>query len=1272
MSQPVAPPSPQLDAMMNPPEAEAPASRSSRRSFRARVSDTIQRARGRSASPARPEHQEAEAPASPNKGLRVGHFLRRSFDMARSSSPGPAASRNQDVIYSYNAPTFEVPDLPDWQLYDGTSVSQDLDKLAATKETLAPPPPPAASLPPLQPAQVAAHAHFQPGQVVASPAMVSMSSPAPPASSERLLSPPAPVPQDDVPWSMPPGEAPLFGQTRQRSRTVRESMGTVPASSFNRGRPSSPAPPPAAPVEEGRAEADVVDAYAEEVPLPPLPADETADDTVIEHESVPGEPAAPSEADSAWRTYDSDDEEMDKGAAGLLFRQRESDGAGPSRPTSVQSHSSEHSDAKQERILSAMQKAPEGAGLTDLMNRVVNPERQSWFQGLWSRQSSRSSTASAKASQRSASAGDGVIFRGADASPSIYSNDERFSDQGSLMDPPEATAAPTPRPSSRAAEQSTPAVEAPARSTPIMPDAAPTDWESHPDAQWHGTYTETGQDPQGAYYEGYDAQAAYYSAEGQWQDPNAQWQDPNAQWQDPNAQWQDPNAQWQDPNAQWQDPNAQWQDPNAQWQDPNAQWQDPNAQWQDPNAQWQDPNAPNHDGQWHAPVQQLTVQSSHIADVSCHGPHEWEAPVQGWHHPNWRSSECEPNAYARPHQVRRKAPPGAQNAMPAPSPAPSPAQTQAPMPMPTPMPAPAPARAPAAQPVAAPIMPPIDEDDETIINENGQRLKPDGFGGFKVVDEAPSSPAAESASAPTPKPPQTAPPPADAPVRPQSMVVMQRAPTVRAAAPRARQSMPPATPPKKRDGPFQIAPEVYTTPQSLQGTRGRMTWTPEMAEAAAKYIQTMTASASQSFVHESEPGTSMSAVPGAPEPLPPPKRVPDAPAASLPASQSVVEQLQSQGMQVVLDAGDGVELTDLPLQQALQEMMMRFYFFERHSVPLLRELDKRLIALEQWADVPATETEAPAWNREAVNRMTSEVRREVRMLMHGTKMIHESRQQVQELANQSAPSKKRKRPVSAVLPEKRLASISSRASSRVCSGESESSQATTVVRQLPQPPVASSHAPPRSPRNGPRPCPPTPTRTPRVSQGSMDTHEPQLPTTESQALLPEPHAAEAVPEPPESKPEEEASARQPEPAPERAPSPPVVAPVQRARSLLLASLQRADERTRTPSPAPERAKETEPASAATHGPETSKTDEPASATNDEPSRAPLSNVGNTSTPSGGLRARAQKYLDRVEQNASPSLEAPENVAPKRSNSFQPSALSESLRRRMAKFEQTGP
>lgn len=1197
MSQPVAPPSPQLDAMMNPPEAEAPASRSSRRSFRARMSDTIQRARGRSASPARPEHQDVEAPASPSKGLRVSKLLRRSFDMARSTSPGPGTSRNQDVVYSYNAPPMEVPDLPDWQLYDGTSVSQDLDKMMAQKETLAPPPP-AEPLPPLQPPHMAAHMHFQPGQVISTPAMQPML----PASEE--VPPPAPAaPADEVPWSLPPGETPLFGQTRQRSRTARESLGTLPAASFHR-RPSSPVPP--APTDDGRYESDIVDAYANEPPLPPVPADETADNTVIEHETM--EPAAPSEAGSAWRTYDSDDEELDQGGAGRLYHQRhaDSDGPGPSRAASLHSHSSEHSEAKQQRILSAMQKAPEGAGLTDLMNRVVNPERQSWFQGLWSRQSSRSSNASGKASQRSASTGDGVIFRGADASPSIYSNDERFSDRGSLLDPPDMDAAPapsepepepasvpTPRPSSRASHEP-PAVQE------VEEPAPSTGWEHHPDAQWHGQYAETWQDPNGTYYEGYDAQAAWYGTDGQWHDPNAQWRDPNAQWHDPNAQW-------------------------------------------------------------HMAGQPLTVQSSHIADVSCHGAHEWEAPKQGWHHPNWRSAECDSDVYTRPHQVRRKAPPGSQ---------PAPTPVSAPSPRPIPPPGPIPASTPIPSQGAAQIMPPIDEDDETIINEDGQRLKPDGFGGFTVIDDTPDEAPASPPAASPPVASPNAPPVASAgtsasPRRPRSELIVQRPRPSHVEPPRPRSSMPVATPPKAKDSPFHIAPEVYTTPQSLQSTRGRMTWTPEMAEAAAKYIQTMTASASQSLLHDAEPGTSMSAVPGAPEPLPPPKSAPAMPAASLPASQSVVEQLRNQGMQVVLEAGDGVELTHLPLQQALQEMMVRFYFFERHSVPLLRELDKRLIALEQWAELPADgPSEPPAWNREAVGRMTSEVRREVRMLMHGTKMLHESRLQVQELAQEASPSKKRKRPVSAVLPDKRHASVSTMASSRVCSGDSASSQATTVVRPLPEPPAALPRSP--QPRSGPRPCPPTPTRTPRASRGPMDLEV----QSEVESTVPEAATAEAASEAPapEAEPETDAPEERaapasepttlaPESEPTRAPSPPAVVPVQRARSVLLASLQRADERTRTPTPGPETMKESE---------------ESVPAKSEEPSRAPLSSVGNTPAPNGGgLRARAQKYLDRVEQSASPSGETPENVAPKRSNSFQPSALSESLRRRMAKFEQAG-
>ncbi|WFD28787.1 hypothetical protein MNAN1_003802 [Malassezia nana] len=1252
MPPPLAPPSPQLDAMMNPPEEEAPASRSSRRSFRARVSDTIQRARGRSLSPAPPEREEAEAPANPSKGLRVSRLLRRSFDIARAASPGPV-SRNQDVVYSYNAPTFQVPDLPDWQLYDGTSVSQDLDKLLGKKETLAPPPAPAAPMLPLQPAQVAAHMHFQPGQYIQSPVLSlngpTDSSPAMPPSVQADPAPyqePMHAPADEAPWTMPPGEEPLFGQTRQRSRTARESLGTLPASSFN--RPYNPVSAP--PMEDARAEADIVDAYADEAPLPALPADETADDTVIEHasEGLPADAPSASEAApaaeapsateegpapdtaSTWRTYDSDDEEMDENGAGRLYRQRSA--AESSRPSSVQSRATE---AKQQRILSAMQKAPEGAGLNDLMNRVVHPERQSWFQGLWSRKSSRSSGGS-RAASHSASEGGGVVFRGANASPSIYSNDtmERFSDRGSIIEaetqdplpPASSETAPTETaPTETAPTETAPTETAPTEpytpvpshaealpesaqtSEPAHPASAPaeapwTGWEQHPDAQWHTTYEQSWQDPNAAYYEGYDAHAAWYHQDS------------------------------------WHDHQA-W-DPNAGWSAPTE----------------------SHE---HMPGQHLSVQSSHIADVSYHGAHAWEAPTQGWHHPNWRPAEWE--SHPRPHQVRRKAPPSSQ---PPPAPATAPVHSSAPAPAPAPAPA------------VAPILPALDEEDETVINEHGQRLRPDGFGGLVVQDDTPPRPASV-ASAPSPSTPKPPPamllPESRPPPRPSSCAHEQGRPE----ASRVRSPMLAATPPPARDAPFQVAPEVYTTPQGMQGARGRMTWTPEMAEAAAKYIQSMTASASQSMLHEPEAGTSFSAIPGAPEPLPPPKPVP-----TLPASSSVVEQLQSQGVRIVLDAGDGVDLASLPLQQALKEMMARFYFYERHSVPLLRELDKRLVALEQWSQLPE-EAECPAWNRDAVARMTSEVRREVRTLMHGTKLLHECRQQIQELANQSPLPKKRKRPVSAVLPEKRhVSSTLSQTSSRVCSGESEASQKTTVEHE-PREPLAAIRALSRSPmaRGGPRPCPPSPARSHHASlntdareseaeaeseakaEAKAEAEADMEAKDEAQAEAQQVHTAEeeaneSVPvtsvtdadatvtheDPAETlAPPAEAPIQSEAPAPPRAPSPPKAVPVQRARSLLLASLQRADERTRTPPPP-----------------------EPSEEAAEQVVRAPLASVGNTTAPSGGLRARAQKYLHQVEQSELPSSTAPENTEPKRSTSFQPSALSESLRRRMSKLAPAAP
>ena len=137
------PVSPNLDAMMSGPDPTLEEKQSPRRSFRARVSDTIQRARGRSPSPApahtdQPPASPAPSASSPSKLRGMGKFIRKSFEIGRSPSPSP--SRNRDVVYSYHAPEYQMPDLPDWQLYDGTSVSVNLDQLAERQESLVPPP----------------------------------------------------------------------------------------------------------------------------------------------------------------------------------------------------------------------------------------------------------------------------------------------------------------------------------------------------------------------------------------------------------------------------------------------------------------------------------------------------------------------------------------------------------------------------------------------------------------------------------------------------------------------------------------------------------------------------------------------------------------------------------------------------------------------------------------------------------------------------------------------------------------------------------------------------------------------------------------------------------------------------------------------------------------------------------------------------------------------------------------------------------------------------
>ena len=145
-----------------------------------------------------------------------------------------------------------------------------------------------------------------------------------------------------------------------------------------------------------------------------------------------------------------------------------------------------------------------------------------------------------------------------------------------------------------------------------------------------------------------------------------------------------------------------------------------------------------------------------------------------------------------------------------------------------------------------------------------------------------------------------------------------------------------------------------------------------------------------------------------------------APAEPVRRSRSVLEQLHDRGADVMLDAGEGVQPKDMPLSSALQEMMVRFYSYERFSIPVLRELDNRLVDLEHWV---LTQSATDKWKEESVARITSEMRREMRTLMHCLKGVHEARLAVQNIAENI--SRKRKHPGGDEVPGKRVASEAS-------------------------------------------------------------------------------------------------------------------------------------------------------------------------------------------------------------------------------------------------------
>ncbi|KAI3617268.1 hypothetical protein CBS9595_003177 [Malassezia furfur] len=1442
----LAPPSPHRDeAMHDVAMYDSASGAKDKRSIRSRLSDQLQRVRGRSPSPQPRDHSEGTHAddASPSKRRSMNGLISRSIRRARSPSPRPS-SRNS-VVYDPNAPEYYVPELPNWQLYDGSDtqlgalVSHAPPRAAAS---LAPPPMSHHAPPPPPPKPSVEDA----GRRAATEADILDEYAALPA--EQAEAPPAPI-EMRPPSSLRAAEAPHEHRT------------SISAAAFGRS------------AERASVVESVVESTTEvaaEATGAPLEPDESAamaeaDATVIDYAAVQErtnkyEPTVPSAR--PWNAYESDDEDDDDEAgAGRLYRRRRPEPIyGAPLPGMLErTDTTAAADHKQERLLNAVHKAPEGAGLTDLMNRVVQPGRQSWLRGIWPAEGTRSASAS-EYSQRTVSGAsrashDGVVFQGADASPSLYSSSsmDRSSDPGtrrasaasqrsaSTVQPMERTATASSRASTRMSDDEREAFErkrrsmlearrileqekrqgsadfrklsaeapppVPSKDTPRVGAAQQDAWHAEQEAAWHAQREAEWQAQQAAEWHNEADATAYAQPEAAYAQPDAAWQaQQEAEWQA-----QQEAAWYAQQEAEWHaQQEAEWHaQQEAEW---HAQQE---AEW---HAQQEAAWHAQQEAAWHAQHEGAAWPHDAPPTDAAHGAYADMAPVPD------EADAAPPPAPRGTFGFRlfgkRKALPSAAQRPPAPpSPAPAslPASTTQPLGSTVHSDAPAPV-APVGSVVenkvgAPPKIVPIPEPPtpmslaETVIDEQGRRMKPDGFGGFVVADDT-EVVDDDGASATTPKaphvesmqhdftrkddrPPPGVPSPAQhfqhnlpgtspskraSPLPPPSPAPMLR-PRAPAPAPRAepevvqdpRMSLrAPKAPTAGATEPFQVAAEVYTTPANLQGSVGRMTWTPEMAEAAAKYIQSMTASASTL-------STTPAAAEAAPVPAVRPATELTVPAGMAP-SRSVVEQLQARGVDLVLEAGAGIDVNEMPVQQALHEMMVRFYLYEKHSVPILKELDKRLVALEHWSLLDRQlEARPPAWNEEAVARITSEVRREMRGLMAGIKELHECRLELQSLTHvQTQPVHKRKRPTSMRAPDKRQASESN--SVRTASGSSASSaysagsnrsagsgSASDSTLRTPkpaeQPNVQPASLMPTSPLAslaglGPRPYSPVPMQ--RAALEAAELEAAALEASAAQAAAEnrpkvatlleelareryaETHATGDTDEAKDAKADDKQEAKEAQEAQDKPPaesqaepqaaptatagSAPLRVPVATkprysdgaAESGLLQALMRANERAHTPPPpstprahdAPEPMdqesdKAAAPAEAPQEAPDAPKdapaapTEAPQEAPDAPPARAPMASIGNvqssTSLPpsslpklsthasSSALRARAQRYLRNSASVADVKANVPaaaprtsdadgaENAAPGKPQ-YQPSALSESLRRRMARFE----
>ena len=346
-------PSPQLDALLTSeaPDTHGPG-RSPRRTFRARISDQLHRVRGRSPSP-KPHSPPASAGASPNaspsKRLGVRKFIQRSLSPGRDHERGAERAHETPRGAQLSTTQYYVPEqISDWLLYDGSQVR--------TCETPGAP----ALAHPGAPTLAALGASRENGQIVHS------NMPSHAGRESIVIDGHMPLQRTAHAAHIPDDVAAPTWDAEPQVAPPAEEYGGIQLRDY-------------APIEthSSARTSTIEQSNVTELQINPEPR---ADETVIDHDSRSRWEHAVSETDRRW-SHEEDHANTDMELAAAqddAWRAASPDLARPNRASQYSDRpgsrtSNTSASHKQQGIFSAMMRAPEGAGLTELMNRVAPP-----------------------------------------------------------------------------------------------------------------------------------------------------------------------------------------------------------------------------------------------------------------------------------------------------------------------------------------------------------------------------------------------------------------------------------------------------------------------------------------------------------------------------------------------------------------------------------------------------------------------------------------------------------------------------------------------------------------------------------------------------------------------------------------------------------------------------------------------------------------------------------------------------------------------------------